>query len=193
MKTYLRLFTLTLLFTLTTAACSGIISIQTDPQPEMERERQSANNPQGSSAESPVSSAKPATTNQSPMAVLADIQDMNEWPTSRTLRDNQGAVDVQVTPVNLNEPIDILEFQVSLDTHSVDLSMDLVELAWLKTDTGLVVQASSWEAPLGGHHVSGTLSFPSNLDGKALLDGVLKIELLIVNLEVAERSFIWER
>jgi hypothetical protein len=193
MKTYLRLFTLTFLLTLIAAACSGIISIQPDPQPESDREIQTINDADIPSSEVPESRSNPTPTIQLPAPELPGIQEINIWPEGQTVRDNQGAVDVQVTPVNLNDPIDTLEFQVSLDTHSVDLSMDLLELAWLKTDTGLVVKASSWEAPRGGHHISGTLSFPSSLDGKAVLERALKIELLIVNLEVAERTFVWER
>ena len=82
------------------------------------------------------------------------------------LSDGQGAVTVIVTPLDLNSSQDTLRFEVALETHSIDLSMDLATLATLSTDTGESVNASMWDAPRGGHHVSGTLSFPANVDGK---------------------------
>lgn len=105
--------------------------------------------------------------------------------------DQQGAVVVTVTPLNFAQPAQTLDFQVSLETHSVDLSMDLATLASLTTDTGLVVQASAWSGPIGGHHVSGTLSFPSSLNGKPLLEGATKLTLTIKDLDAPERVFIW--
>ena len=85
-----------------------------------------------------------------------------------------------------------LAFEVSLNTHSVDLSMDLAALATLAADTGLTVQADAWDAPRGGHHVSGTLSFPSSVDGKEILDGAAKLTLTIKDVDVPERTFAWD-
>lgn len=120
-------------------------------------------------------------------------QENRGWPDGQTLRDNQGAVDVQVTPLNLNNPDDTLTFNVSMDTHSIDLSMNLVDLASLQTNTGLIVRASSWDAPLGGHHVSGILSFPSMINDTQILEDAIEVELVITNLDVPERIFSWER
>ena len=64
-----------------------------------------------------------------------------------TRSDTQGAVTVNVTPLNLDKPSDQLEFDVALETHSVDLSMDLATLATLTTNTGITVQATKWDAP----------------------------------------------
>jgi hypothetical protein len=80
--------------------------------------------------------------------------------------DEQGAVVVEVTPLNLNTPAEKLEFEISMNTHSVDLSMDLAQLASLETDAGISVDALEWNAPRGGHHVNGKLLFPSTVDGK---------------------------
>lgn len=107
--------------------------------------------------------------------------------------DEQGAVSVEVTPLNLDNPGKSLDFQVSMNTHSVDLSMDLADLASLTTDTGLTIQAENWDAPLGGHHVSGTLSFPSAAGGLSLLDGVSEITLVIDAVDGAVRTFRWEQ
>jgi hypothetical protein len=115
------------------------------------------------------------------------------WGDGVPLVDEQGAVTVEITPLNLDTPGETLDFQISLDTHSVDLSMDLAALATLTTNKGVTVPALAWDAPLGGHHVSGTLSFPAEADGTSVLDGAGTITLRLVEVDAAERVFIWER
>jgi hypothetical protein len=78
-----------------------------------------------------------------------------------------------------------------MDTHSVDLSMDLSVLATLSTDTGKSINPSQWDAPSGGHHVKGTLTFPATVDDSSLLDGGSTITLTLQNVDVPERVFIW--
>ncbi len=109
---------------------------------------------------------------------------------SRT--DSQGSVTVKITPLNLDKPGDTLEFDVAMDTHSVDLSMDLATLATLTTDTDITVQASLWDAPKGGHHATGTLSFPSTQDGKPILDGAKRLTITLINVDVPTRVFVWD-
>jgi hypothetical protein len=116
----------------------------------------------------------------------------SEWE-GQTIVDSQGAVEVAVTPVNLNNPGETIDFEVSLDTHSVDLSMDLGALATLSTGEGRTVQASLWDAPLGGHHVGGILSFPASDVGGPLLEGAEEIRLIISGLSAPERIFLWQR
>ncbi len=67
-------------------------------------------------------------------AAPATVQQTTE---SSTRTDEQGAVVVEVIPLNLDNPGQTLDFQVSLNTHSIDLSMDLATLATLTTDTGV--------------------------------------------------------
>ena len=117
----------------------------------------------------------------------------SSWGAGTLLVDDQGEVTVEVAPLNLTGPGETLDFQVKLDTHSVDLSMNLAELATLATDTGITVQAANWDAPLGGHHVEGTLSFPATVDGTPLLAEASTITLTIADLDVQERTFVWER
>ncbi len=106
--------------------------------------------------------------------------------------DDQGAVTLVVTPLNLNSPGETLDFDVAMDTHSVDLSMDLATLTMLTTDTGRSVQATGWDAPRGGHHVQGKLSFPASLDGMPLLEGTSKLTLIVRDVDVPQRAFVWE-
>ena len=106
--------------------------------------------------------------------------------------DQQGAVTVVVKPELWTSSSETLTFVIALDTHSVDLSFDLAALATLSTDTGLTLQSTGWDAPAGGHHVSGKLSFPARVDGKFVLDGINNLLLTIKNLDASERVFTWE-
>ena len=107
--------------------------------------------------------------------------------------DEQGAVVVAVTPVNLEETgTDALAFAVEMNTHSVDLGMDLAALATLTMDNGRQVTAAIWDAQPGGHHVSGILSFPTQVEGTPLLDGASQINLTIRDVDAAERVFTWQ-
>ena len=109
-----------------------------------------------------------------------------------TRSDGQGAVAFEVTPLNLDDPGGTLQFDVSMNTHSVDLSMDLATLATLTTDAGITVQASLWDGPQGGHHVEGKLTFPASQNGKSILDGAKQLTLTIKNVDVPERVFTWK-
>lgn len=109
-----------------------------------------------------------------------------------TRTDQQGAIIVEVTPLNLGMPAETLEFDVVMNTHSVDLNMNLAALATITADTGVTVQSTLWDAPLGGHHLEGKLIFPATQDGKSILDGATKLTLSILNLDAPTRVFEWE-
>ncbi|MHB1134286.1 MAG: hypothetical protein ACYC4L_18100 [Chloroflexota bacterium] len=104
-----------------------------------------------------------------------------------------GGVTVKVTWQD-REPA--LVFAVVMDTHSVDLDgYDLSRLAVLRTNDGREVQPLAWEAPKGGHHRQGKLTFPAQAaDGAPLLgDGTSAVELVIRGVAgVAERKLGWE-
>jgi hypothetical protein len=101
---------------------------------------------------------KPATVSPTEVAP-ASGSDTNS-SSELTRLDEQGAVIVEVTPLNLDTLSDNLEFDVAMNTHSVDLSMDLAAISVLTTDTGVTIQAVKWDATPGGHHVEGKLIFP---------------------------------
>jgi len=109
-----------------------------------------------------------------------------------TRMDQQGMVIVELTPLNLGMAGDTLIFEVAMSTHSVDLSMDLAQLSTLTTNTGVVIQALSWDAPLGGHHVSGKLAFPAMKDGVSIMDGATSFTLYIRNVDADLRTFEWQ-
>jgi len=108
-----------------------------------------------------------------------------------TLEDDQGAIIVAITPVTMDRLGDTLYFEVSMDTHTIDLSMDLSQFASLITDGGKTVQPLEWEAPRGGHHVSGTLSFPASVDGTPLLIKAKTLTLILRDVDVPLRTFTW--
>ncbi|MBN8579207.1 MAG: hypothetical protein J0L96_00955 [Anaerolineae bacterium] len=111
---------------------------------------------------------------------------------SATRMDDQGAIIFEVTPLDLNQTADALEFNIVLTTHSIDLSMDLAATATLSTDTGVTVKSTLWDAPRGGHHVEGKLIFPATQDGKSILEGAGKLTLTITNVDAPTRIFEWE-
>lgn len=111
---------------------------------------------------------------------------------SATRMDDQGAIIFEVTPLNLDQTAEALEFNIVLTTHSINHSMDLAATATLATDTGISVNSILWDAPRGGHHVEGKLFFPVTVDGKSILDGVTKLTLTIINVDAPTRTFEWE-
>ena len=136
------------------------------------------------------STSTPLQTNPQPESVSTN----SAFPSNDSAMriDEQGAIIVEITPLNLDSPTDTFEFEVVMTTHSIDLSMDLATLSTLTTDTGISVDATLWDAPLGGHHVEGKLIFPTTKDGKPILEGATKLILTIVDVDAPSRIFEWE-
>ncbi|HKZ69527.1 MAG TPA: hypothetical protein VJ020_05580 [Anaerolineales bacterium] len=126
----------------------------------------------------------------SPSVVVQPTTPLVSAP-AMTKVDAQGAVEFAVTPLNLTAPAETLDFDVSLNTHSVDLSWDLAAQATLAADTGLEVKGLSWPVG-GGHHYEGILTFPAKTaEGKPLLDGAETLTLNIRDAGAPERVFVW--
>lgn len=106
------------------------------------------------------------------------------------VRENsEGPVTVTVTPLNLEQNSTTWDFEISLNTHSEELNMDLVSVSTLVVEPGKSYNPILWEgAPPGGHHRSGVLKFnPISPRPKS-------IELVIKDIGgVPERSFKWEK
>ena len=117
------------------------------------------------------------------------------WLEGQPQVDTQGAVSVELQPLNLNNPGHTIKFSVAMNTHSVNLDMNLADLATLETDTGLRVSASEWETPTaGGHHVRGVLHFPAAVDGEPVITPETRqITITIQNVDAPERIFRWQR
>lgn len=105
-----------------------------------------------------------------------------------TKESSEGPVSVSATPTNLGNGSSSWDFAIALNTHSEDLTADLVAVSELIDDQGKSYKPVSWEgSPPGGHHRNGVLKFnPISPKPKA-------IELKIKNVGgVAERSFKWD-
>jgi len=194
MKIPLRSLAAVAVLSLALNACTAISARQIETPSEVEQElstQDAAGNTWGQNM------TYPGPTSSDEGQTLIDettaTREVSVWPNEQVRTDQQGAVEIAMLPVNLNHPQDTLDFQVSLNTHSVDLSMDLAALALLRTDSGVEVKASAWTGPSGGHHVSGILSFPSVVDGEGVLEGATVLELAVMNLDAPERVFVWER
>ena len=83
-------------------------------------------------------------------------------------------------------------FEVTLDTHSVDLdALDLTD-ATLQNDRGETLTAGAWDAPKGGHHREGALAFAGG-DVSSFLEGAEWIEMTLVGIgDLPERTLRWE-
>jgi hypothetical protein len=75
-------------------------------------------------------------------------------------------------------------FTVVLDTHAVNLdAYDLSQLAALRADQDEAATPIGWDAPAGGHHREGTLSFPlTKADGSPLITP----ETQVIQLSIRE-------
>ncbi|MDW7671561.1 MAG: hypothetical protein SCK57_09670 [Bacillota bacterium] len=109
----------------------------------------------------------------------------------------QGAVAIGVSLVNLdNHPKDHLEFDVLMDTHSVDLEQyDLAGMSQLSLDGDLYpVETMEWRITEGeGHHLRGRLIVTGKSLDTAVLEVADAMELKIYELDgVSARVFRWE-
>ncbi|MDP1692182.1 MAG: hypothetical protein Q8L49_09585 [Burkholderiaceae bacterium] len=97
-------------------------------------------------------------------------------------------VTVKVTPKAIGAADTRWEFSIVLDTHSADISDDLVQSATLTTGDGRTLKPASWvETVPGGHHREGVLAFEVPAPRPA------SIELRIVRPgESAARTFRWQ-
>lgn len=108
--------------------------------------------------------------------------------TPRTQRDEAGTITVEAA---WGGPAAGATFDLTLDTHSVDLDpLDLSD-ATLRNDRGDTLVAAPWAAPKGGHHRQGTLTFQG--DDAAFFAEARWVELVLVGVgDVPERTLRWE-
>ncbi len=97
-------------------------------------------------------------------------------------------VTIKATPKNLASNAGSWEFAMVLDTHSADLSDDMVKSSLLRDGAGGQYAPLAWDgAPPDGHHREGVLRF------KAISPQPQSIELQITRAgEDAPRSFRWQ-
>lgn len=98
--------------------------------------------------------------------------------------DSQAEVDITVKPVVLEVGKEAV-FEIVFDTHTVPLDFDLAEVSKLADGEGNVYQPISWSGGSGGHHLSGTLSFPPIPKTKF-------IEFTLSGINNIDRNFRWD-
>jgi hypothetical protein len=105
-----------------------------------------------------------------------------------TQQSSDRGVTVAVTPQNLSAGAKTWDFKIVLDTHSADLSDDLVKSVVLLDGTGGKHMPIAWDgAEPGGHHREGVLRF------KLVSPRPKAIELQITRPgEAKPRSFRWQ-
>ena len=103
-----------------------------------------------------------------------------------TQQSDAGRVTIDVTPLTLSGVT--WEFEVALNTHSVDLGFDLTKVGALRCDRGQEFEAIAWDGSgPGGHHRSGVLKFA------APDHPISYVEVVIRDVaKVSERTFKWE-
>lgn len=70
-----------------------------------------------------------------------------------------GEVDVEIIPISV-EPEKEVVFELSLNTHSVELNYDYMEIVTLTDDLGNSYKPVKWTGGSSGHHLNGKLVFP---------------------------------
>lgn len=180
------------------AACAGS-PISVDVQPETSIPQTVIQSPTdmpdtgvGSSEEVDRPAAQAPSPDPAPAAGGA-VPPTGTPPEDLARSDSQGAVEVTVIPSAWrSDASGTIEFQVSMNTHSVDLSMDLADSATLQTDTGVTLQALDWSGG-SGHHVTGVLRFPSATpEGQPLLEEATQLTLTLRGVDAPSRVFRWD-
>lgn len=103
----------------------------------------------------------------------------------KTQSKREGEVTVSVAPTKTDDGWD---FDIMLDTHSVELDQDLVAHTVLRDASGREHRPETWAGDLpGGHHRKGTLKFSrESIESDPLI-------LVMRNVGgVSERVFHWE-
>lgn len=101
---------------------------------------------------------------------------------------SERGVTVKVTPTLGGSSGSWWEFAIVLDTHSAELSDDLVQSASLTTNDGRTLKPVSWTgAAAGGHHREGVLAF----EVPAPRPGAIELRIARPG-ESAPRIFRWQ-
>lgn len=116
-------------------------------------------------------------------ATGSEIDEVNS-SNLETISQKSGTIEITATPKLTDSRY---EFDITLDTHSIELNYDLISLSSLTNENGQTVKPSGWKGDKpGGHHRKGKLFFPS-FPGKPKV-----LNLSINGIEGEDVNFKWE-
>lgn len=76
-------------------------------------------------------------------------------------------------------------FEIKMDTHSGSMDYEMAKISYIRDGKGNILKPEKWDGGIGGHHFSGTLTFPKFDDSRGF-------ELVIQDVaEVKERVLKW--
>ena len=96
-----------------------------------------------------------------------------------------GAVEVEVKPIS-TQPGEATVFELTLNTHSVELSYDYTQIATLADNQGNFYKPVKWTGESSGHHLSGELIFAS------LDENTQQLTLTLEKVDNETEDFTWK-
>lgn len=96
-----------------------------------------------------------------------------------------GAVEVEIKPVSVTSGKETI-FDVSMNTHSVELNYDYIQIATLTDEQGNVYKPIKWTGGDSGHHLEGELIFD------AFLQNPKELTLTLEGIDNKSETFIWK-
>lgn len=99
---------------------------------------------------------------------------------------DMGAVNVEITPITIVVGEEMV-FKLSLNTHSVELNYDYMQIVSLTDDSGNLYQATSWSGESSGHHLEGELVF------EPFLKEATKLSLTLNGIDDQNTTFIFNQ
>lgn len=137
----------------------------------------------------PIVANAPAITNSIPPTSQVPVSSAPVPVGIPPQTNSEGNVEIVVQPKSIRSDSPTWNFDVSLETHSVELSQDLVQVSELANETGTAFKPIAWEGdPPGGHHRKGTLIFKPITP----MPKTLKLTIRTIG-EIPTRTFQWFR
>lgn len=122
-----------------------------------------------------------------PVVDQANQQTTTNKQNWETKTEEQTSVTVVVTPLDLSPNSKEWKFDVGMNTHSVELDQNIIEISALLDDKGKENKPIRWEgAEPGGHHREGVLIF------NQITPVPKSVELKIYGIGDVTRSFKWD-
>lgn len=96
-----------------------------------------------------------------------------------------GAVEVEVKPVSVVSGKDVV-FELSMNTHSVELNYDYMQIVTLTDEGGNSYKPTKWTGGNSGHHLEGELLFD------AFPQNPKELTLTLEGVDNKTEAFFWQ-